>query len=355
MRFTLFCLLFFSSAAFGQLKKRPVVHYTNIYGSPISVGDRIDMGEVDVIILPLGKDSISIPDSVSYYRDFIQQHPEITFKLHFLWKNQGVKFPARTNDARDAVLDFLNEDGPDEDSTCYISAFKHTFVKQEPILRIELEVIDVKSHPAQGVIGLPQQNLLYRNYDNPIEFTVNAKADSSWIEGVDVVVRPDGNGRYLARVTGTSRNVNMIVKSRLGNVTTEHGVFAFRVANLPTPSIYFGWIRSTELPDCSEKDFLTAHAVFVKYPAEVSVITTFDVRETVFTVGGTTIVSPGKSLSKEFIEAYEQADKGTEMVIESVQITGPNGVQVIYGPFKHVKQSEKGTPFTPQESNSCKG
>lgn len=151
--FLLLCLLISGSTAFGQKKKNAVVHYTTIYSRQFAVGDRIDMGEIEVIMLPLGKDSISVPDSVRFYRDFIQQNPYITFKLHLIWKNQGVKFPSRSNHARDVLLDFLNEDGPDDDSTCYISAFKHTFVKQEPILRAELEVVRVSVRPVEGMVS----------------------------------------------------------------------------------------------------------------------------------------------------------------------------------------------------------
>ena len=56
-----------------------------------------------------------------------------------IWRNQGVKFPGRTNYTRDALLEYMNEDGPDangdlNDSTCYIYGFKHSiFSKQKPL------------------------------------------------------------------------------------------------------------------------------------------------------------------------------------------------------------------------------
>lgn len=145
MKHFLFLLLIASAfTAFGQKKKQLPVTYKTISDKEFSVGDRISLGEVNVVVLPLGKDSIQIPESFSDYRAFIQRNPNMTYKLHMNWKLQGVKYPGRTDRTRDALLTYLNEDGPDEDSTCYIDAFKHTFVKKQPeVLKVEIEIVKV--------------------------------------------------------------------------------------------------------------------------------------------------------------------------------------------------------------------
>lgn len=174
----LFLFLILTSFGFSQKRKQPPIVYKTIYDTKFAVGDRINLGNIPVIMLPLGKDSLNIPDSLDVYRAFVQRNELMTFKLHLLWKLQGVKYPGRTDRSRDALLEYFNEDGPDEDSTCYINSFKHSFVKQDSVLRIELEVIEIQSYnldqiPTHGVINIPEQNILYRNYNNLIEVAVS--------------------------------------------------------------------------------------------------------------------------------------------------------------------------------------
>lgn len=148
-------VLLISFGAAGQ-KKQPPVAYKTITDKEFSAGDRISLGEVTVVMLPLGKDSIRIPDNFAAYREFIQRNPNMTYRLHMNWKLQGVKYPGRTDRTRDALLTYLNEDGPDEDSTCYIDAFKHTFVKkQAEVLKVEVEIVRVTG-PKEAAI-LPKE------------------------------------------------------------------------------------------------------------------------------------------------------------------------------------------------------
>jgi hypothetical protein len=184
-RFVLFCLLMLSSVTYAQSKKHPVIRYKTITDNTFSIGDRIDMGEIAVVLLPLGKDSIVIPDSLEIYRDFIQNNRFITFKLHMNWKLQGVKYPGRTDRTRNVLLTYLNDDGSEQDSVCDITQFKHTFVKKQvPVLRIELEVIEIKSPNMDGSflngsIGLPEIDVFCHNYDSQLEYACLAGKQSA--------------------------------------------------------------------------------------------------------------------------------------------------------------------------------
>lgn len=186
-RLLLLVCLVFATIGFAQKRKLPPVNYKSIHDTHFSIGDRINLGTIQVVLLPLGKDSLIIPDSLEAYRTFVQRNSLMTFKLHMIWKSQGVKYPGRTDRTRDALLEYLNEDGPDEDSTCYINYFKHAFVKQDSVLRIELEVIGLRfenMNPDQGKIANPGYNsiLEYRfcilgtisqrtRYENGIEYS----------------------------------------------------------------------------------------------------------------------------------------------------------------------------------------
>lgn len=142
--------------AFGQKKQQKAIRYKSIESTHFEPGDRINLGELKVVLLPLGKDSLVIPDSMQVYREFLQENEgHLTFRLIMSWKNQGVKYPGRTDRTRNSLLEYLNEDGPDEDSTCYITLFKHRFVKQqEALLLVELEVVAVHY---SGPVNLPEK------------------------------------------------------------------------------------------------------------------------------------------------------------------------------------------------------
>ncbi|MBI3239071.1 MAG: hypothetical protein HYZ43_09570, partial [Flavobacteriia bacterium] len=244
--FLIFFLLSFCAVA--QKRKLANLHYKTIHDTRFSIGDRISMGEVTIVLSSKGKDSLIIPDSLALYRAFVQKNTLMTFKLHMIWRNQGVKFPGRTNYTRDVLLEYLNEDGPDangdlNDSTCYIYGYKHMFYKQKPLLIIELEVIDMQSMnnlhtPVQGTISLPEMNMLYRGYNNIVEFAVNGQYDSIWVRGNGVNLTASGD-QYIARISTTAREASISLYSNIGNDTTAHGVFKYRVSNLPLPTIYW--------------------------------------------------------------------------------------------------------------------
>lgn len=353
MRQLLICLFVtLACSAFGQKRKTAELHYKTIHDIRFSIGDRISLGEITIVLSSKGKDSLIIPDSLELYRAFVQKNTLMTFKLHMIWRNQGVKFPGRTNYTRDALLEYMNEDGPDangdlNDSTCYIYGFKHSFFKQKPLLLLELEVIDMQAAnnlntPVRGAISLPDMNLLYRGYNNIVEFAVNVQYDSVWVKGDGVVVSQVEN-QYVARISSTGREVSMTVCSRMGDEITEHGVFKYRVSNLPRPGIYWETTPISEFSTMTEPDFCNVRSIYVKYPPEIPLKSMFEVGTYAIKIGDQRILCNGKNLPEEFFQAYELAELGTVIILEDVKAKGSDGRNTISGPFSRIKQSPKGT------------
>lgn len=351
MRQLLVCLfVVFVCTAFGQKRKTANLHYKTIHDTRFLIGDRISLGEIPLVYDSKEKDSIVIPDSLELYRAFVQRNPQMTLKLHMIWRNQGVKFPGRTNFTRDVLLDYLNEDGPDEDSTCYIYGYKHSFFKQEPLLILELEVIDLQSvnnlnTPVHGTISLPEMNQLYRGYNNIMEFAVNGQYDSLWVKGDGVELTQHGS-QYIARISSTKREVSMTLYSRLGENTTEHGVFRYRVSNLPLPMLYWGSLPfdHSQLKSISDSLFLQMGQIFAKYPPEIPLKASFEVGEMTIRIGDSTYTNKGKTVSKEIIDAYINAEEGTAFTIDSVEVRGPIHETIIM-PFTRTKSTPKGKTF----------
>jgi hypothetical protein len=353
-----------SCTVFGQKRKTEKLHFKTIHDTRFSIGDRISLGEVNIILSSKGKDSLIIPDSLELYRAFVQKNTLMTFKLHMIWRNQGVKFPGRTNYTRDALLDYLNEDGPDangdlNDSTCYIYGYKHLFYKQKPLLIIELEVIDMQSMnnlntPVQGTISLPEMNMLYRGYNNIVEYAVSGQYDSIWLVGNGVSLTATGN-QYIARISTTAREVSISLYSNYGNDTTEHGVFKYRVSNLPLPSIYIGSVPIEGINDLSESTFLAMTKFFAKYPPEIPLKATFEVKSVSIKIGDVHVLNVGRSYTAEFLKAFEAAEEGTVITYESFNIEGPSGIHTIIGPFTRIKKSKKGSTFFDEKNAPCQG
>lgn len=334
----------------GKKKKGQPV-YKTIYDQSFAVGDRIDLGEIAIVPLQYHRDTIMIPDSLILYREFVQRNQHITFRLNLVWKNQGVKYPWRTDHAREKMLDFINEDGPDEngsleDSTCYVYGFKHFFVKQGPAFRVELEVMKVEAmnvlpSNGQGAISLPEMNILYRNYNNLVEFAVNGTYDSTWVIGKGVELTQSGS-QYIAKVSEKGREAAIELYSRRGMDTIQHCVYKYRVSNLPQPSVYLGSIPMEIINDCSENAFNAMNRIFCKYPPEIPLKAAFDVGRIVVWVGDQRIEFSGRSLPDEYLKAYENAEKGTLIRFESIHVKGPTEF-TIQGNYSRIKQSEKGT------------
>jgi hypothetical protein len=278
-------MLVFSPIVYGQKKKQPVIRYKTIFDNTFSIGDRIDMGEIEVVLLPLGKDSIVIPDSLEMYRDFIQNNRFVTFKLHMNWKLQGVKYPGRTDRTRDALLTYLNNDGTEQDSVCDINYFKHTFVKKQvPVLRIELEVIDLKAPNMHGtvingVIGMPEMNMLYRNYNNLIEVGVGGIHDHYWIEGYGVILtaREGHRGQFIGGIPGgTGKTASIAVKTVNGQDTVTLAAYQYRISNLPMPTIYWGTLEMEQIKSYPDSLMAQMAFFFAKYPAQIPLKVNFE-------------------------------------------------------------------------------
>jgi hypothetical protein len=199
--------------------------------------------------------------------------------------------------------------------------------------------------PVQGTISLPEMNMLYRGYNNIVEFAVNGQYDSVWVKGDGVEVTQVEN-QYIARISSTKREVSMTLYSRMGDNITEHGVFRYRVSNLPLPSIYWGifQLNGIHFPSLNDSTFLLMERIFAKYPPEIPLKASFEVGEMKIRIGDTTYTNKGKTISEEIIAAYINAEQGTVFTIESVEVNGPIKATV-YGPYTRTKLTPRGKVF----------
>jgi hypothetical protein len=219
------------------------------------------------------------------------------------------------------------------------------------VLRIELEITGVKApnldgSSVRGTIGLPEMNVLYRNYSNVVRFTASGIHDTCWLEGSGVTLTAmDSKEGFIARVTGREKTASIAIKTLDSGDTNTLETHVFRVVNLPLPDVYLGTIDLSVLDICPENTFLSMTGLFAKYSPEIPLKAVFDVKETMLCIAGKTYINKGKWLSDEVKHAYEEAETGAEFVIESVEIDGPSGKHTIAGPFSRIKLSARGTKY----------
>lgn len=306
--------------------------------------------------------TMAFSDSMAVYRRFVQSNPNLAFQLNFYWKHEGVKYPGRSAAVRDSLLDYfmtLTEDGMNPCQQM-IYSYKHKVAKQQAILQLELEVVGAQTinglgHPRQVSLALPDRNILYRDYDNKVEFATNVFADSVWLDCKGCTITRNTNGSAIARVTTSGREVVISVVSVFHGDTIVHGSYPFRAVNLPDPSVYLGSIDLKLLETETEDVFRSMTFIRIGYPPEIPLNVAFEVVETTIRIGDKTIVNKGKMLCDEYLKTYEEAEEGTTIVFESAIAVGPGEKRTITGPFKRVKKSPKGTKIIPMRPNYSKG
>ena len=207
---------------------------------------------------------------------------------------------------------------------------------------------EVEASASVGVIALPEFNLLYRGYNNMVQFAVPGNADSVWIEGKGVLVIMSENGRGIAKITGTGREVSMTLKSCSGKDTLGHGTYLFRVANLPRPDIYWGPHPLEGAEQRSDSMLFCSNAFFAKYPPEIPLKAAFEVTSVEYLIDGKVYAHTGKLVTEEVRSAIEAAEQGSEISITRIQVEGPGGRMQYLDLLKRIKTSPKGTPFQPE-------
>lgn len=107
------------------------------------------------------------------------------------------------------------------------------------ILFLFLFVIHTNTN-AQGVLSLPDMNILYRGYENILQLgTANyRKPVTLAYNNVSLTPTDLDTNTYIARVNGSSKEAIIWVVSK--NLRDTLATFKFRIRNLPTPELFFG-------------------------------------------------------------------------------------------------------------------
>lgn len=353
MRLLLILFVLTGTMTFAQQK--PPVVYKQLSDTIFNLGDRIVVGEMQAPPDPDHRlEYLAIlPNNIAAYRELIRQNPLITFKVHVLWSRKGAKFPAQTEAVYDSLYAYLNAP-VGTDSTIRVKQLHHGFVKQNEHIKVELEIIGIAAKnqvrkpsaaTIQGVIALPELNMIYRNYNNVATYAVSSEVDSVWIEGKGIHFSPSDKNRGVLRVTGTDRTVSATIKALSGKDTISCGTTTFRVSNLPKPTLYFGPEELENLAQQGDSAFFAQRLFFAKYPAQIPLRASFEIREVHYAFSdGRTYVQTGKRMPDDLLKMVESLSPGAVITITKIIVVGPE--EFVYNqPVRVVKKAPKNASY----------
>lgn len=174
----------------------------------------------------------------------------------------------------------------------------------------------------QGVVSLPDMNVLYRGYDNQIEATASGYPEAK-VNGSGVSISKGAGNRYIGRVTGSAKEATISVSgfNKTTNKSVPLGTFKFRVRNLPPPSLFFGGAEDGGTASRSET------RIFAKYGPEIPLNVSFQVLTWELIVAGAPITAKGSGnqLDAKGVALLKQAKPGSMITIQTT-VRGPDGV-----------------------------
>lgn len=296
------------SSYFAQVSDQNSCKSINSYS--FSKGDKIQLG--------------ATPDSLSAYNTFILANPMITFQL--VCSAKSAKSAALQERYTSAILSDLNAYVPHPlKSVVTINA------NQKDPVTYDLQVVSVSAkneYEARSVVfsTLPENNLLYRNYDNLIHLDMVGPHRKLLLQTSDsavTILETAYPNDYTIRIGDTRiRELYLLACTIYNNDTIPLARLRYRVGNLPVPTIYLGTIPLNAPYLKLEKNmFKSMNRFFAKYPPEIPLKESFDIKKVSMRVGETPYVFEGHTLPDEVKQAIKDASEGTLVFFDEIEIT----------------------------------
>jgi len=182
---------------------------------------------------------------------------------------------------------------------------------------------------SQGALNLPDNNVLYRGYDNSIQLGAGNYKKKFIItgEGVSLTLIDSLTQTYLGRVSSSAKTAIVLVLSKNLRDTLER--VKFRVANLPLPTLFLGNVADGE--ETVLDSIISCRYDDSKILAPTSVTFTILSYEIIIAGENTTYKGSGGIIPKETIVAIKEVlakPREKEFLITNIVTTvkGADGV-----------------------------
>jgi hypothetical protein len=191
---------------------------------------------------------------------------------------------------------------------------------------------------AQGLVSMPEMNILYRNYDNILNvgFANGLENFNIQIEGAKWI--KSGKSTYIIRPDENSRLVKMLVFNQEG----EKSEYYYRCVNIPAPELFWGSSYGTNAAPEETNLFIRLRGAYFPFYNE-----SFRPTEWTVSIGDASVTGTGNKLSKEVSNLiYAQKQKEVNVKITSAYISSSNSKGKVSASFKVINPY-----FIPEISN----
>jgi hypothetical protein len=180
---------------------------------------------------------------------------------------------------------------------------------------------------AQGVLSLPEMNVLYRNYDNIIEIgTGRLEEEVIPLSSELVFSSTADSSAYVARISGGIKEATVYIVTVKENDTLYQQ--KFRVRNLPPPSLFLGQTEDGGFIDLDNLELsANYHNSFGPISTEFTVLS----YEILWEGLDHRVIGPGNILTEEAINELKAlrltlAPNQSISIILQTKVKGPDGV-----------------------------
>ncbi len=181
----------------------------------------------------------------------------------------------------------------------------------------------------QGVLSLPDMNILYRGYENILQIGSADYKKPVVLSGTNVslMLSDTSTNTYVARVNGSGKEATIYVLSK--NLRDTLTSYKYRIRNLPPPELFLGSTEAGAIIDTLES------TIYSRYGENVFGPTTFNFQvlcyELIIEGEETNYKGPGGTLSIEAMNAINIArskprkEEFLHITIQ-VKVKGPDGI-----------------------------
>lgn len=181
---------------------------------------------------------------------------------------------------------------------------------------------------AQGLVSMPEMNILYKNYDNVLNMGFANGLQNLTIQIEGAKWKKSGNGCYTIRPDEYSREVKLLVFNQAGEKLKEQ---YYRCVNIPEPQLYWGLSGDGEEAAPEETNIFVRN----RHDYEPYYNESFRPTEWTVSIGETSVKGTGNKLSKEVSDLiYSQKQKEVNVKITSAYISSSNSKGNVSARFK---------------------
>lgn len=176
-----------------------------------------------------------------------------------------------------------------------------------------------------AAVSPDKMNVFYIGVDNPISVSAAGVAPENLVVNISGGTLSGSRGKYIVRVnSGTEATVS--VGGKFGDKTTSMGSFKFRVKRVPDPVCYVGSIKGDGvMPKAEVANIRGIFAKMENFDFDLK----FDVVSWVFSmnVNGVFVEekASGPGVTGNISRLLGSAKSGTKLLIEQVNVKGPDG------------------------------